>query len=118
MNGDFAQGTISFTADLPQEVIDKVLANTKEDMDKWLESGNTFDLSDGTDRTVAYISFPKGTKPEDVVQVVRCAECKNWLECLIRTDDDGERYSRCCLNGVAVGESFFCADGERRNDDA
>ncbi len=48
MNGDFAQGgTITFTADLPQEVIDKVLANTKEDMDKWLEAGNTFDLSDG-----------------------------------------------------------------------
>lgn len=52
----------------------------------------------------------------DAVPVVRCAECKNWLECLIRTDDDGERYSRCCLNGIAVGESFYCADGERRTE--
>lgn len=48
------------------------------------------------------------------IDLVRCAECKNWLECLIRTDNDGEMYSRCCLNGVAVGESFYCADGERR----
>lgn len=71
MNGGFAQGAITFTADLPQEVIDKVIANTKEDMDKWLEAGNTFDLSDGADRTVTYISFPKGTKPEDVVRVAR-----------------------------------------------
>jgi hypothetical protein len=45
---------------------------------------------------------------------VRCGECENWLECPIRTDNDGERYSRCCLNGVAVGESFYCADGERK----
>lgn len=113
MNGDFAQGTITFTADLPQEVIDKVLANTKEDMDKWLESGNTFDLSDGADRTVAYISFPKYTKPEDVVRVVRCRDCKYY----------GEKYATCRRSDIIRSDmriimpDWYCADGERRSDE-
>ena len=110
MNGDFAQGTITFTADLPQEVIDKVLANTKEDMDKWLEAGNTFDLSDGADRTVAYISFPKGTKLEDVTRVVRCRECDYK-----RKQKNGQKY--CGLHGthyaITVTDDWFCADGRR-----
>lgn len=112
MNGDFAHGTIAFTADLPQEAIDKVLANTKEDMDKWLESRNTFDLSDGADRTVAYISFPKGTKPEEVVQVVRCGRCEYY-----------SNEMNCCsyVNGLQnVTKTDYCsygrcADGERKD---
>ena len=125
MNGDFAHGTITFTADLPQDVIDKVLANTKEDMDKWLEAGNTFDLSDGADRTVAYISFPKGTKPEDVVRVVRCKDCKHRIVnehygkkgyfklkayCELDTGDIFE------LAREAENDDWFCADGERRTE--
>lgn len=106
MNGDFAQGTITFTAELPQEVIDKVLANTKEDMDKWLEAGNTFDLSDGADRTVAYISFPKGTKLEDVVRVARCRDCTfhNEINC-------PQYYRR-----NELPDDWFCADGKRRTE--
>ena len=111
MNGDFAQGTITFTADLPQEVIDKVLANTKEDMGKWLEAGNMFDLSDGADRTVAYISFPKGTKPEDVVRVVRCEDCIYY-----------DQLRRACGRTDIIRSDFrlimpnwYCADGIRRN---
>ena len=111
MNEDFAQGTIAFTADLLQEVIDKVLANTKEDIDKWLEAGNTFDLSDGADRTVAYISFPKGTKPEDVVRVVRCEGCiyYNSIAGMCgRTDVIRSDFRFIMPN-------WYCGDGIRRN---
>lgn len=118
MNGDFAQGTITFTADLPQEAIDKVLGNTKEDMDKWLDSGNTFDLSDGADRTVVYISFPKHTKPEDIVRVVRCRECKYWNR-FTRVTFKDERKGLCEYRDhiMATRDDFYCADGERRTDE-
>lgn len=111
MNGDFAQGTITLTADLPQEAIDKVLGNTKEDMDKWLDSGNTFDLSDGADRTVVYISFPKHTKPEDVVRVVRCRECRHRDPEDHRCDCGGHEW----LTGrvLPMPDDWFCADGEK-----
>lgn len=111
MNGEFAQSTFTFKADLPQEVIDKVLANTKEDMDKWLEAGNTFDISDGADRTVTYISFPKGTKPEDVVLVVRCEDCIYY----------SHRNGMCGRTDIIRSDEriimpkWYCADGIRRN---
>lgn len=107
----FAQGSITFTADVPQEAIDKVLANTKEDMDKWLKSGNTFDLSDGADRTVAYISFPKDTKPEDVVRVVRCKECIHRNDDGTCEEDTGDPYS---LARESWKDDWFCANGERK----
>lgn len=69
-------GTITFTADLPQEAYDKILGNTPEEMDRMLKPGYAFDLSDGKDRAVTYIAFPEGTKPEDVEKVVKCVECK------------------------------------------
>lgn len=111
MNGEFAQGTFTFTAHLPQEVIDKVMANTEEDMDKWLEAGNTFDLSDGADRTVAYISFPKGTKPEDIVRVVRCEDCIYYTK----------KAGMCGRTDVIRSDfriimpNWYCGDGIRRN---
>ena len=111
MNEDFAQSTFTFKADLPQEVIDKVLANTKEDMEKWLEAGNTFDLSDEADRTVAYISFPKGTKPEDVVRVVRCEDCIYY----------SHRNGTCGRTDIIRSDfriimpNWYCGDGIRRN---
>lgn len=111
MNGDFAHGTTMFVADLPQEVIDKVLANTKEDMDKWLESGNTFDLSDGADRTVAYIIFPKGTKPEEVVQVVRCKNCIQHEEGF--KTKSGRLY--CCYLHVTVDPMGYCDNGDEKH---
>lgn len=60
---------IEIKSELPQEAINKILGNTKEDMDRMLSPGYTIDLSDGKDRTVTYISFPNGTTPEDVAPV-------------------------------------------------
>ena len=48
-------------------------------------------------------------------ELVRCGECANWCEEIIRTGKDGERYSLCELKGIHFGESFFCADGERKD---
>lgn len=69
--------SVEISADLPQEAIDKILGNTKEDMDRMLSLGYAFDLSDGKDRAVTYISFPKGTDPKDVAPVVHA----KWIEC-------------------------------------
>ncbi len=47
-------------------------------------------------------------------ELVRCGECKYWAKEIIFTDNDGEKVSLCELKGVHFGESFFCADGERK----
>ena len=52
----------------------------------------------------------------DVVEVVRCGECKHWRRCL---SDDGkiEYYNFShCEKGHHGFPNFFCADGEMRND--
>lgn len=79
--GDFIGrlgGQITFKAELPQEFYDKIFGNTPEEMDRMLQPGYAFDLSDGKDRTVTYIAIPKGTKPEDVEKVTRCKGCIYW----------------------------------------
>ena len=47
----------------------------------------------------------------DVVEVVRCGECKHWKR--IRNDCI---LASCELYELVRSEDFFCADGERRND--
>lgn len=42
----------------------------------------------------------------DVVEVVRCGECKFRV------------YGGCSLHDIWRGENFFCADGEKRNGDS
>ena len=69
--GDFIgrlEGQITFKAELPQEFYDKILGNTPEEMARMLQPGYAFDLSDGKDRSVTYIAFPAGTKPDDVLR--------------------------------------------------
>lgn len=44
-------------------------------------------------------------EPVDAVPVVRCKDCKYF-------------YSECCLKtGFCVDDDWFCADGERKEDD-
>lgn len=101
----------SINVKLPLEALDKILGNTTEEMDRMLSLGYTFDLSDGADRTVTYISFPKGTDPNDVAPVVhgywikvaehvyRCSLCNNHRH----------YKSRYCPNCGAV------MDGKEKN---
>ena len=51
----------------------------------------------------------------DVVEVVRCKDCKHWHKCL---SDDGSveyiHFSRCTKgNQLANGNDYFCSLGER-----
>ena len=52
----------------------------------------------------------------DVVEVVRCKDCmfNHWHE-----TPNGEKYHICNLNQLAFSEhaDFYCAYGERREDD-
>lgn len=54
----------------------------------------------------------------DVVEVVRCKDCKHWHKCL---SDDGSveyiHFSRCTKgNQLANGNDYFCSSGERMTD--
>lgn len=48
-----------------------------------------------------------------VVEVVRCKDCKH---CFVDGDDDW-RYNVCYFNRNMVHDDWFCADGERREND-
>lgn len=62
-------------------------------------------------------------KTSDCVQVVRCRECKHYaIDYLTKAYEPDRRYkpSVCIRNryGVRRKPDWFCADGERRDDDA
>lgn len=64
--------------------------------------------------------YPDMTKipTADVVEVVRCKNCKHWHKCL---SDDGSveyiHFSRCTKgNQLANGNDYFCGSGERNID--
>lgn len=69
---------MTIEAQMPKEVYDKITGNTPEEMDRMLKPGYAFDLSDGKDRTVTYIAFPGGTKPEGVERIIKCEDCFYW----------------------------------------
>ncbi len=54
----------------------------------------------------------------DVVEVVRCKDCKHWLREL---SEDGRieyfNFSHCEKGLYGDDHNWFCADGERREDD-
>jgi len=60
----------------------------------------------------------------DVVEVVRCKDCRYWDTRNFLPSPDGKRYGECKCpeQGVEVGDSFdpeadfFCAYGERKTD--
>ena len=63
--------------------------------------------TDNPDDTLRYM------KSAEVVEVVRCKDCKHWKQ----TDEIPVHYGEC-LDSVfgycAPREDFFCKDGERR----
>lgn len=48
----------------------------------------------------------KGLPAVDAVPVVRCKDCKHW------------HMGLCCCNDIYTGKNHYCADGERRENDA
>ena len=53
----------------------------------------------------------KEAKPEDVVKVVRCKDCKHYLY------DDFDGAYVCMQLSKYVKPDFWCAHGERKDDD-
>ena len=58
------------------------------------------------------VSTIQNTRTADVVEVVRCRDCKHLL-----VDEDGYTYcsDSCGLDGVDLSD--YCSDGERSADD-
>lgn len=55
-------------------------------------------------------------KTSDFVHVVRCRDCKNWeTDWKPNYSIDGEHF--CPMISLVTSEEWFCADGERRDDD-
>ena len=50
----------------------------------------------------------------DVVEVVRCKDCKHWHR-EIHNGIEYFNYSSCDLNHYGDGHNFYCADGERKD---
>ena len=49
-------------------------------------------------------------------EIVRCRDCKYWRKLLLNRDGDGACHAD---NPVRVSsQDWYCADGERRTDDA
>ena len=49
-------------------------------------------------------------------KIVRCKDCKHWYFADNRIPSEQENV--CGRNGIVVSPDWFCADGERRTDDA
>ena len=64
----------------------------------WLENGENEYVYD----TNAFLDSIDNAPTADVVDVVRCKDCK--------------RYETCELGRLWLGADGFCSDGERRND--
>lgn len=62
-----------------------------------------------------FIDWIKSSPTIDVVEVVRCKECKHWQKDI---DESGiiERinFSKCIKGHYGDGMDFFCSHGERR----
>ena len=69
---------------------------------------------DRDDAENAIINIPAA----DVVEVVRCRDCKRWkADGGIGIDLDGTKrlYGKCAITGMAIKENCFCCFGTRKN---
>lgn len=73
------------------------------------ENGDYDHYTNGFDEAFGKVEdFPVAA---DVVEVVRCKDCKYYEPC-----EGGKDY--CCWYESGVGENDFCSYGERRDKDA
>lgn len=72
-------------------------------------------METGLDDTLMRIMIAN-TPTVDAVEVVRCKECRHWLDVI--DVEDGIRYGECEVfsEGHEFGENWFCKDGERRGE--
>lgn len=77
--------------------------------------GNQVTVYDYTDQKWVHIwEIPTS----DAVEVVRCEECESWGLNAIKKDEKGEVIYGDCLNlCLATPKRFYCAWGERKEDE-
>ena len=56
-------------------------------------------------------------KAADVVEVVRCKDCKNWDTSWTPTAYHYEGGHYCAMVDLITARMFYCGHGERRTDD-
>ena len=92
---------------------DKLIAELQSDKDFFESVGDTpFVFA-----TIGAINDIKKAPTVDAVKVVPCKNCKYWYRYIV----DGIEYvnfSRCVRNHGGNGRNFFCADGERKDNEA
>ena len=59
---------------------------------------------------IAWNEYIKGLPSADVQTVVRCKDCKHWNDAPAY---DG--FNSCEMDALIRHESFFCANGERKD---
>ena len=62
------------------------------------------ELASGSFSTPLIISAIEKTPTADVVEVVRCKECRSY----------NKRYGECTRYGAHLGENGFCSSGKRK----
>ena len=67
-------------------------------------------------RKIAFKSDIDKIPPADVVEVVRCKECKHGDVSTFSLSKDGEEYigCYCSLKNAVTNVDYYCASGERR----
>lgn len=55
-------------------------------------------------------AYPLATKQEIIGELVRCGGCKRW-------NDDGDGYGLCSLIKYGTQGEWYCAEGERSDDE-
>ena len=70
--------------------------------DALLEKAN--ELAGGSFSTPLIISAIEDAPKVDVVEVVRCKDCRSYNKC----------YGECTRYGAHLGENGFCSSGERK----
>jgi hypothetical protein len=53
-------------------------------------------------------------KELDLVEVVRCKDCRHWIE---RTADGIDTFHTCWFNDSITGMNHFCRYGEKKDNE-
>lgn len=71
--------------------------------------------ADDRTRTSTAVNPPSYSPARDFVEVVRCKDCKHMFTDFVM---DGKEYKRCEMQMAGFHDDWFCADGERKDDES
>ena len=96
-------------------IIGSALTGKGEMMPRYIDADALWmDIIHNMDYCEDILEFIEAQPTTDVVEVVRCKECKYWHR-EIHNGIEYFNYSSCDLNHYGDGHNFYCADGERKD---